>query len=123
MGQKVNPVGFRLGVNRGWDSVWYAKKKDFGNYLIEDFKIREYIRKNITNSGVSEIIIERSSKICTVSIHTSRPGFVIGKKGSDIEKIKNKLSKLTVNEVALNIKEVKNLKLTVSLLLKILLNN
>ena len=107
MGQKVNPVGLRLGINRGWDSVWYAKKKDFGNYLIEDFKIREYIKKNVVNSGVSKVMIERTSKKCFVTIYTSRPGFVIGKKGSDIEKIKNKLSKLTVNEVALNIKEVK----------------
>ena len=73
------------------DSTWFAKKKDFGKYLIEDFKMREYI-KNILNSGVSEIIIERSSKKCTVSIHTSRPGFVIGKKGSDIEKIKKKFN-------------------------------
>jgi small subunit ribosomal protein S3 len=107
MGQKINPIGLRLGINRGWDSTWFAKKKDFGKYLIEDFKIRNYIKKNIINSGVSEIIIERSSKKCTVSIHTSRPGFVIGKKGSDIDKIKNNLSKLTINEVNLNIKEVK----------------
>ena len=107
MGQKINPIGLRLGINRGWDSTWFAKKKDFGKYLIEDFKMREYIKKNITNSGVSEIIIERSSKKCTVSIHTSRPGFVIGKKGSDIDKIKNNLSKFTTNEVNLNIKEVK----------------
>ena len=107
MGQKVNPVGLRLGVNRGWDSVWYAKKKDFGKYLIEDFKIREYIKKNITNSGVSEIVIERSSKKCTVSIHTSRPGFVIGKKGADIEKIKKNITKITDNEVTVNIKEIK----------------
>ena len=62
MGQKVNPVGFRLGVNRGWDSVWYAKKKDFGNYLIEDFKIREYIKKNVINSGVSKVMIESRIK-------------------------------------------------------------
>ena len=107
MGQKVNPVGFRLGVNRGWDSVWYAKKKDFGNYLIEDFKIREYIKKNVINSGVSKVMIERTSNKCYVTIYTSRPGFVIGKKGSDIDKIKNNLSKFTKNEVALNIKEVK----------------
>ena len=80
MGQKVNPVGFRLGVNRGWDSVWYAKKKDFGNYLIEDFKIREYIKKNVVNSGVSKVMIERTSNKCFVTIYTSRPGFVIGKK-------------------------------------------
>ena len=107
MGQKVNPVGLRLGVNRGWDSVWYAKKKDFGSYLIEDFKIREYIKKNVINSGVSKVMIERTSKKCFVTIYTSRPGFVIGKKGSDIEKIKNKLSNITSNEVSLNIKEVK----------------
>ncbi len=107
MGQKVNPVGLRLGINRGWDSVWYAKKKDFGNYLIEDFKIRKYIKDNVVNSGVSKVMIERTSQKCFVTIYTSRPGFVIGKKGSDIEKIKNKLSKLTSNEVTLNIKEVK----------------
>jgi len=107
MGQKVNPVGFRLGVNRSWDSLWFAKKGEYGKYLIEDYKIRQFIRKNITNAGVSEIVIERSSKKCTVSIHTSRPGFVIGKKGSDIEKIKNKISKITKDEVNVNIKEIK----------------
>ena len=107
MGQKVNPIGLRLGINRGWDSVWYAKKKDFGSYLIEDFRIREYIKKNVINSGVSKVMIERSAKKCFVTIYTSRPGFVIGKKGSDIEKIKGKLSKLTNNEIVLNIKEVK----------------
>ena len=107
MGQKVNPVGFRLGVNRGWDSLWYAKKKQFGKNLIEDFKIREYIKKNAKNSGVSKIMIERSSKKCFVTIHTSRPGFVIGKKGSDIEKIKKNISKLTNHEITLNIKEIK----------------
>ena len=107
MGQKINPIGFRLGVNRSWDSIWYAKKNDYGNFLIEDYKIRRYIRKNIINSGVSEIIIERSSKKCSVSIHTSRPGFVIGKKGADIEKIKSKISKITDSEVFVNIKEIK----------------
>ncbi len=107
MGQKVNPVGFRLGINRGWDSIWFAKKSDYGKFLIEDYKIRKFIRTNITNAGVSEIVIERSSKKCTVSIHTSRPGFVIGKKGSDIEKIKNKISKITKDEVTVNIKEIK----------------
>ena len=107
MGQKINPIGFRLGVNRSWDSIWYAKKNDYGKFLIEDYKIRQYIRKNIINSGVSEIIIERSSKKCSVSIHTSRPGFVIGKKGADIEKIKSKISKITDSEVYVNIKEIK----------------
>tara|TARA_Y100000590_G_scaffold470356_1_gene664130 strand:- start:10463 stop:11149 length:687 start_codon:yes stop_codon:yes gene_type:complete len=107
MGQKVNPIGFRLGINRSWDSMWYAKKSDYSKFLIEDHKIREYIRKNITNAGVSEIIIERPSKKCFVSIYTSRPGFVIGKKGSDIEKIKNRVSKITESEVFVNIKEIK----------------
>ena len=107
MGQKVNPVGFRLGVNRGWDSVWFAKKNQFGNNLIEDFKIRKYIKDNVVNSGVSKVMIERTSQKCFVTIYTSRPGFVIGKKGSDIEKIKNKLSRFTTNSITLNIKEVK----------------
>mgnify|MGYP000911859326 CR=1 FL=1 len=92
MGQKVNPIGLRLGINRTWESIWYAKKNQYGKLLIEDYKIREYIKKNIVNSGVSQVVIERTSKKCIVSIHTSRPGFVIGKKGSDIDKIKKKLS-------------------------------
>ena len=107
MGQKVHPIGFRLGINRSWDSLWFAKKGDYGKYLIEDYKIRQFIKKNIKNAGVSEVVIERSSKKCTVSIHTSRPGFVIGKKGSDIEKIKIKISKITKDEVSVNIKEIK----------------
>ena len=107
MGQKVHPIGFRLGINRSWDSLWFAKKGDYGKYLIEDYKIRHFIKKNIKNAGVSEVVIERSSKKCIVSIHTSRPGFVIGKKGSDIEKIKNKISKITKDEVSVNIKEIK----------------
>ena len=107
MGQKVNPIGLRVGINRGWDSIWFAKKREYGNLLIEDYKIRDYIKKNVTNSGVSQVIIERTSKKCIVSIYTSRPGFVIGKKGSDVDKIKNKISKITSSEVSLNIKEIK----------------
>ena len=107
MGQKVNPIGLRVGINRGWDSIWFAKKREYGKFLIEDYKIREYIKKNVVNSGVSQVIIERTSKICIVSIYTSRPGFVIGKKGSDVEKIKKNLSKITSSEIKLNIKEVK----------------
>jgi len=107
MGQKVNPVGLRVGINRGWDSIWFAKKKEYGNYLIEDYKIREYIKNNVGNSGVSKVQIERTSKKCIVTIYTSRPGFVIGKKGSDIEKIKKNLGKFSKHELSLNIKEVK----------------
>ena len=107
MGQKVNPIGFRLGINRGWDSIWFSKKREYGKLLIEDYKIREFIKKNVVNSGVSQVVIERTSKKCIVSIYTSRPGFVIGKKGSDVDKIKKSLSKLSSTEVNLNIKEVK----------------
>tara|TARA_B100000686_G_scaffold330949_1_gene393857 strand:- start:181 stop:873 length:693 start_codon:yes stop_codon:yes gene_type:complete len=107
MGQKVNPIGLRLGINRGWDSVWFAKKSEYGKLLVEDFKIRDYVKKNIVNSGVSQVIIERTAKKCIVSIYTSRPGFVIGKKGSDVDKIKKNLSKISSSEVSLNIKEVK----------------
>ena len=107
MGQKVNPIGLRLGINRGWDSVWFSKKREYGKLLIEDFKIREYVKKNVVNSGVSKVQIERTSKKCIISIYTSRPGFVIGKKGSDIDKIKKNLSKISSTEVSLNIKEVK----------------
>jgi len=107
MGQKVNPIGLRLGINREWDSVWFSKKREYGKFLIEDYKIREHIKKNVVNSGVSQVIIERTSKKCIISIYTSRPGFVIGKKGSDIDKIKRNLSKISSSEVSLNIKEVK----------------
>ena len=87
MGQKINPIGLRLGINRGWDSRGLQKER-FWKIFNRRFKMREYIKKNITNSGVSEIIIERSSKKCTVSIHTSRPGFVIGKKAQILKKLK-----------------------------------
>ena len=107
MGQKVNPVGLRVGINRGWDSVWYAKKNEYGKLLIEDYKIRDYIKKNIINSGVAQVLIERTAKKCIISIYTSRPGFVIGKKGSDVDKIKKNLSKISSSEVSLNIKEIK----------------
>ncbi len=107
MGQKVNPIGLRVGINRGWDSIWFAKKNEYGKFLIEDYKIRDYIKKNVINSGVSQVIIERTSKKCIVSIYTSRPGFVIGKKGSDVEKIKKNVSKITSSEISLNIKEIK----------------
>ena len=107
MGQKVNPIGLRVGIYRDWDSVWFAKKREFGKFLIEDYRIREYIKRNVVNSGVSQVKIERTSKKCIVTIYTSRPGFVIGKKGSDVEKIKKNLSKITSSEVSLNIKEIK----------------
>ena len=123
MGQKVNPIGFRLGINRGWDSIWFSKKREYGKLLIEDYKIRAYIKKNVINSGVSQIIIERTSKKCIVSIYTSRPGFVIGKKGSDVDKIKNKISKITTSEVSLNIKEIKKPYSNLTIILSEKINN
>jgi small subunit ribosomal protein S3 len=107
VGQKTNPIGLRLGINRGWETIWFAKKQNYGNLLVEDFKIREWVKKNIINSGVSQVIIERTAKKCIVSILTSRPGFVIGKKGSDVDKIKKNLTKISSSEVSLNIKEIK----------------
>ena len=107
MGQKVNPVGLRVGINKNWDSIWFAKKQDYGKLLIEDFKIRKYIKANVVNSGVSQVKIERTSKKCIVTIYTSRPGFVIGKKGSDVEKIKKHLTEISSGDISLNIKEIK----------------
>ena len=123
MGQKVNPIGLRLGINRDWDSIWFAKKKEYGKLLMEDYKIRDYIKKNIVNSGVSQVLIERTSKKCIVSIYTSRPGFVIGKKGSDVDKIRKNLSKISSTEISLNIKEVKKPELNAYLVAEILPNN
>jgi len=107
MGQKVNPIGLRLNINKNWNSLWFAKKKEYGQYLIEDFKIRKYIKNNLKNSGISKIFIERPTKKCIVTIFTSRPGFVIGKKGSDIDKIKTNLSKISASEISVNIKEIR----------------
>src|ERR1700742_3659995 len=107
MGQKVNPIGLRLGVNRTWDSRWYAGKKDFGRLLQEDIKIREYLSEKLKAAGVSRIVIERPHKKCRITIHSARPGVVIGKKGADIEKLKSDVQKFTTDEVHLNIVEIR----------------
>jgi small subunit ribosomal protein S3 len=106
MGQKVNPTGLRLGIIRGWDSNWYGGN-DFSDKLIEDQKIREYIRARIPKGGISKIIIERTLKRITLTIHTARPGVVIGKGGSEVDKIKEELKKLTGKDVQINIFEIK----------------
>lgn len=106
MGQKVNPIGFRLGINRTWDSRWYAGK-EYGSLLHEDLKIREYIEKALLQAGVARIIIERPAKRARITIHTARPGVVIGKKGADIEKLRLDLSKMTGGDVTLNIVEIR----------------
>ena len=107
MGQKVNPIGLRLGINRTWDSRWYAGKKDFGRLLQEDIKIREYLSEKLKAAGVSKIVIERPHKKCRITIHSARPGVVIGKKGADIEKLKSDVQKYTTDEVHLNIVEIR----------------
>ena len=107
MGQKVNPIGFRLGVNRTWDSRWFADGAEYARLLHEDFRIREYLRENLKQAGISRIIIERPHKKCRVTIYSARPGVVIGKKGADIENLRRAVSKMTDSEVHLNIVEVR----------------
>ena len=106
MGQKVNPIGFRLGINRTWDSRWYAEA-GYADLLHEDLKIREYLRTRLAQAGVSRIVIERPAKKARVTIHTARPGVVIGKKGADIEKLRAELAKMTGFDVHLNIVEIR----------------
>jgi len=107
MGQKVNPIGLRLGINRTWDSRWYANKNDYGDMIHEDFAIRKVLLAQLKQAGVSKIVIERPHKKCRITIHTARPGVVIGKKGGDIEKLRKKLSDMTSSEVHINILEVR----------------
>ncbi len=106
MGQKVNPIGFRLGVNRTWDSRWYSEKH-YADMLHEDLKIRELIGVRLLQAGVSRTVIERPAKKARITIHTARPGVVIGKKGSDIEKLRSDIAKMTGSEVHLNIVEIR----------------
>ncbi|MCR9266104.1 MAG: 30S ribosomal protein S3 [Alphaproteobacteria bacterium] len=107
MGQKINPIGLRLGVNRTWESRWYAGAGEYAKLLHEDIKIRAMLKKRLKNASVSKIVIERPHKKCRVTIHTARPGVVIGKKGSDIEVLRRELSKMVDGEVFLNLVEVR----------------
>jgi small subunit ribosomal protein S3 len=107
MGNKVNPIGLRLQVNRTWDSRWFANTKEYGALLHEDLKIREFIKKRAANAGVSRVVIERPHRKCRVTIHTARPGVIIGKKGADIEKLRQEVAKLTASELHLNIVEIR----------------
>lgn len=107
MGQKVNPIANRLGYIRGWESNWYATSADFSDKLIEDEKIRAYLNARISKGGISQIVIERTLKRVTVTIHTARPGIIIGKGGGEVDRIKEELRKLTKKEVQINIAEIK----------------
>ena len=95
MGQKVNPIGLRLGINRTWDSRWYANTGEYGKLLHEDLKIRKYIEQELKQAAISKVVIERPHKKCRVTIHSARPGLIIGKKGADIEKLRRKLTEMT----------------------------
>ena len=107
MGQKVNPVGLRLGINQTWDSRWYANDQSFATLLHEDLKIRQYLKRRLGQAGIAKVIIERPAKKARVTIYTARPGVVIGKKGADIEKLRLKVASMTNAEVHLNIVEVR----------------
>ena len=106
MGQKVNPTGLRLGINRTWESRWFARK-EYGNLLLDDLGLRKFLHKRLGQAGVSRIVIERAAKRTRITLHSARPGVVIGKKGVDIEKLRTDVAKLTNSEVSLNIVEIR----------------
>ncbi|OFX07487.1 MAG: 30S ribosomal protein S3 [Alphaproteobacteria bacterium RIFOXYD12_FULL_60_8] len=115
MGHKVNPIGLRLGINRTWDSRWFAEKGTYAGLLHDDLRIRAVLRKKLAQAGVSRIVIERPAKKARVTIHTARPGVVIGKKGQDIETLRRELQAITGNEVHLNIVEIRKPELDAQL--------
>jgi small subunit ribosomal protein S3 len=115
MGQKINPIGLRLGINRTWDSRWFARK-EYGNLLHEDLRLRKYLMTRLNQAGISKVVIERAAKKARVTIHTARPGVVIGKKGADIEKLRLDVSKMTSSEVSLNIVEIRKPELDAKLI-------
>jgi len=106
MGQKTNPIGIRLGIIRGWDSNWYGGN-DYGDKIAEDYKIRKYIHARLAKASVSNVIIERTLKLITVTITTARPGIIIGKAGQEVDKLKEELKKITAKEIQINIFEIK----------------
>ena len=107
MGQKSNPIGLRLQMNRTWDSRWYAEGADYGRLLIEDLKIRKFIMETMPQAAISKVVIERPAKNCRVSIYAARPGVIIGKKGADIEKLKKLIGQFTDSDISLNIVEIR----------------
>ena len=115
MGQKVNPHGFRVGVIKDWDSKWYAEDKDFGNLLVEDYHIRQYVKKAMYTAGISTIEIERAANRIKVTINTAKPGMVIGRGGSGVEELRTELEKMTGKKVVINVEEVKVVELDAQL--------
>lgn len=115
MGQKANPTGLRVAVNRDWRSKWYAEKKDFGRLLSEDRQIRELLKRKLESASVPQILIERAATRCRINILTARPGVVIGRKGAEIDKLKEELSRLTGKEIYVDIREIKTPELDAQL--------
>ena len=115
MGQKVNPNGLRLGINKDWEAKWYAPKGKVSETLVNDIKIREYLEKNLKNAGIAKVEIERTPKKCEVSIHTSRPGVIIGRGGEEITKLKDKLSKVVGENIQISIVDIKKADLNAQL--------
>lgn len=115
MGQKTHPVGFRLGTIRGWDSNWYARKKDIAAKLFEDEELRRYLTARLKRAGLSRVVIERTPKRIILTLHTSRPGVVIGRGGQEVEKLREELKRITTKEIQININEIKRPELDASL--------
>lgn len=115
MGQKVNPNGLRLGINKDWEARWYSNKKDFSKYLDKDIKIRKYLEENMKNASIAKVEIERNAKRCEVVIHTSKPGVMIGRGGEEIEKLKKTLSKIADENVQISIVDIKKADLNAQL--------
>ena len=122
MGQKVSPIGLRVGVNKDWESKWYAPKKDFSKILKEDIEIRKYIEEKLNNKGIAKVEIEKSNKRCEVIIHSSKPGVLIGKGGEEIEKLKKELSKIAGENVYVSIVDIKKPDLDATLVAESIAN-
>ena len=122
MGQKVNPNGLRLGINKDWQAKWYSNKKDFSKYLGRDIEIRNYLKKNLKNAGIAKVEIERSTKKTEVVIHTSKPGVMIGHGGEEIEKLKKQLSKIADENVQISIVDIKNADMNADLVAESIAN-
>jgi len=118
MGQKVSPVGLRIGINKGWEANWYANKNNFSDCLEKDLKIRKFLDKKLANAGVSSVEIERNTKRCEVIVHTSKPGVIIGKGGEEIENLKKEIAKLTGENVQISIADIKKPDLDATLVAK-----
>ena len=122
MGQKVNPNGLRLGINKDWQAKWYSNKKDFAKNLNKDIEIRKYLEKNLKNAGIAKVEIERNAKKCEVVIHTSKPGVMIGHGGEEIEKLKKQLSQIANENVQISIVDIKNADLNAELVAESIAN-